>query len=65
MLYWYCFLAAMRFALMEAKVALAQLILAAELKLPPGHENLELQDSPFLLRPKEGIMLLLTPLKKE
>ncbi|KAK8383131.1 hypothetical protein O3P69_011571 [Scylla paramamosain] len=56
---------AMRFALMEAKVALAQLILAAEVKLAPGHEKLEFQDSPFLMRPKGGVMLLLTPLKKE
>nr|WBG54464.1 cytochrome P450 [Austinograea rodriguezensis] len=56
---------AMRFALMEAKVALAQLILAADLKLAPGHENLEFQNSPFLMRPKAGVMLLLTPLKNE
>ncbi|KAG0693217.1 Cytochrome P450 9e2 [Chionoecetes opilio] len=56
---------AMRFALMEAKVALAQLILAADLKLAPGHEHLEFQSSPFFLRPKEGVMLILTPLKNE
>ncbi|XP_045113781.1 cytochrome P450 9e2-like [Portunus trituberculatus] len=56
---------AMRFALMEAKVALAQLILAAEIKLAPGHEKMELQDSPFLMRPKDGVMLMLTPLQKD
>ncbi|KAG0701435.1 Cytochrome P450 9e2 [Chionoecetes opilio] len=56
---------AMRFAVMEIKIALAQLILAADLKLAPGHEHLEFQASPFFLRPKEGVMLILTPLKKE
>ena len=55
----------MRFALMEAKVALAQLILAVDLKLAPGRENLEFENSPFLMRPKNGVMLLLTPLKNE
>lgn len=50
---------------MEAKVALAQLILAADLKLAPGREKLEFENSPFLMRPKEGVMLLLTPLKNQ
>ena len=55
----------MRFALMEAKVALAQLILAVDIKVAPGHEKLEFEDSPFFMRPKDGIMVLLTPLKNE
>ena len=50
---------------MEAKVALAQVILAAEIKVAPGHEKMELQDSPFLMRPKNGVVLLLTPLEKK
>lgn len=55
----------MRFALMEAKVALAHLILAAELKLAPGHEELEFENSPILLRPKKGVTMLVTPLKED
>nr|XP_053654483.1 cytochrome P450 9e2-like [Cherax quadricarinatus] len=52
---------AMRFALMEVKVALAKLLLKAELRLCNGHEELKLERSPFLLRP-EGVNLVISPL---
>ncbi|KAK8388285.1 hypothetical protein O3P69_020346 [Scylla paramamosain] len=54
---------AMRFALMEAKVALAKLLLEAELKLAPGHEEVTIISS-IALRPKDGVMVVLKPLKK-
>lgn len=50
---------------MEAKIALAHLILAAEFKPAPGHEDLKFENSPFMLRPSGGVMLVLTPLKQE
>ncbi|XP_050716917.1 cytochrome P450 3A41-like [Eriocheir sinensis] len=56
---------AMRFALMEAKVALAKLLLEAELEPAPGHENLVVTNAGGLLRPKDGVKLLLKPLKEE
>lgn len=43
---------AMRFALMEAKVALAKLLLEAELELAPGHEEVTLDGQGGLLRSK-------------
>lgn len=55
----------MRFALMEAKVALAKLLLEAKMELAPGHEDLGLEASSGLLRPKDGINLLLKPLTEE
>lgn len=58
-------LTAMRFALLEAKVALAKLLLEAEIELAPGHESLVLSAQGGLMRPKEGVMLLLKPLKQE
>lgn len=54
---------AMRFALLEAKVALAKLLLEAELELAPGHEELVLETSKSHLRPKHGVKLLLKPVK--
>lgn len=54
---------AMRFALMEAKVALAKLLLEVELEVAAGHEELVLETVNGLLRPKEGVMLLLKPVK--
>lgn len=56
---------AMRFALMEAKVALAHLILAVDLKLAPGNEEMTFENSPILLRPSGGVTMLLTPLKED
>lgn len=56
-------LTAMRFALMEAKLALAKLLLEAELELAPGHEEVTLI-SRIALRPKDGVMVVLKPLKK-
>ncbi|KAG7176759.1 Cytochrome P450 6k1-like 1, partial [Homarus americanus] len=49
---------AMRFALMEAKVVLAKLLLAAEIHLPEGHKELVLETSPFLIRPKKCLALI-------
>lgn len=56
---------AMRFALMEAKVALAKLLLEAELELSPGHEKVTLETVNGMLRPKSGLLLVLKPVKKE
>ncbi|KAG0714802.1 Cytochrome P450 3A41 [Chionoecetes opilio] len=54
---------AMRFALMEAKVALAKLLLKAELEVAPGFKlTLDLVNG--LMRPKDGIMLSLKPVKE-
>ncbi|XP_069187504.1 cytochrome P450 9e2-like isoform X2 [Procambarus clarkii] len=53
---------AMRFALMEAKVALAKLILAAELSLQNEQEELKLEVSPIILRPAKGsVNLVIRP----
>lgn len=54
---------AMRFALMEAKVALAKLLLEAELELAPGHEELVLQTSMSHLRCKNEMNFVLKPVK--
>ncbi|XP_069991154.1 cytochrome P450 9e2-like [Penaeus vannamei] len=56
---------AMRFALMEAKVGLAKMLLASDIKLAPGHEEIKAEFSMGLLRPKDGVNLLLDPLKEE
>ncbi|XP_053641271.2 cytochrome P450 9e2 [Cherax quadricarinatus] len=53
---------AMRFALMEAKVALAKLILKAKLRLKSGHEEVKVALSPVLLRPEGSIDVVITPL---
>ena len=55
---------AMRFALMEAKVALSKLVLEMELEVAPGHEELILEAMNGIMRPKEGIMLLLKPVNE-
>ncbi|XP_027231239.1 cytochrome P450 3A41 isoform X2 [Penaeus vannamei] len=56
---------AMRFALMETKVGLAKMLLASDVKLAPGHEEIKTDFGLGLLRPKDGVNLLLTPLKEE
>ncbi|XP_064107332.1 cytochrome P450 9e2-like [Macrobrachium nipponense] len=56
---------AMRFAQMEAKVAIAKLVLAADLKIPPGKEELVLSTGGFLLKPAKELFLLLEPLNEE
>ncbi|XP_069937065.1 cytochrome P450 9e2-like isoform X1 [Cherax quadricarinatus] len=53
---------AMRFALMEAKVALAKLVIASELRLARGHEELKLTSSPFPLKADGGVNLVVIPL---
>lgn len=55
----------MRFALMEAKVALGKLVLSAELHPAPGHEEIELALTGGLLKAKNGVCLVLKPLKEE
>ncbi|XP_037785932.1 cytochrome P450 3A41-like [Penaeus monodon] len=56
---------AMRFALMEAKLALARTVLEFELRCAPGHEELELSLTPGIMRPKEDVFVTLTPIAKE
>ena len=58
-------LTAMRFALMEAKVALTKLLLEAELEVAPGHEEVTLDTVNGMLRSKDGVMLILKPVKEE
>lgn len=53
---------ALRFALLEAKVALAKLVLKAEMEIAPGHEEVALESANALLRPKEGVELVLKPI---
>ena len=53
----------MRFALLETKVALAKLLLVAELEVPPGHEEMAMETSNGLTRPKD-VMLVLKPVKE-
>ena len=57
-------LTAMRFALMEAKVALTKLLLEAELEVAPGHEEVAVITR-IALRPKDGVMLVLKPINKK
>ncbi|XP_069946204.1 cytochrome P450 9e2-like isoform X2 [Cherax quadricarinatus] len=52
----------MRFALMEAKVALAKLLLAAEIHLDKNHTELKTGKSLLVLRPDEGVNLVITPI---
>lgn len=54
---------AMRFALMEAKVVLAKVLLEAELELAPGHEEVTII-SRVALRPKDGVVVVVKPLKE-
>ncbi|XP_071540340.1 cytochrome P450 3A41-like isoform X1 [Panulirus ornatus] len=56
---------AMRFALLEAKVALAKMILAADLQLAPGHEEIVLEFGTGVMRPRNGVHLVLTSLREE
>ncbi|XP_037785934.1 cytochrome P450 9e2-like [Penaeus monodon] len=56
---------AMRFALMEAKLALARTVLEFELRCAPGHEELELSLTPGVMRPKEDVFVTLTPIANE
>lgn len=54
----------MRFALMEAKVALSKLLLKAEMEPAPGYEELVLGTSNGILRPVEGVMLMIKPIRE-
>ncbi|XP_047493754.1 cytochrome P450 6k1-like [Penaeus chinensis] len=56
---------AMRFAQMEAKLALARTVLEFELRCAPGHEELEMSFTPGIMRPKEDVFVTLTPVAKE
>lgn len=55
----------MRFALMEAKVALAKLVLAVDMQLTAGHEEVVVNWSGGVLSPKDSVRLQLTPLREE
>ncbi|KAG0724962.1 Cytochrome P450 3A11 [Chionoecetes opilio] len=56
---------AMRFALLETKVALAKLLLKAELEVAPGHEEVALETGVNgFIRPKDGIILSMKPVKE-
>ncbi|XP_068239067.1 cytochrome P450 3A8-like [Palaemon carinicauda] len=55
---------AMRFALMEAKVALSKLVLSFDMKTAPRFDNIELAAGGFLLMPK-AVNLTLKPLRDE
>lgn len=57
-------LSGMRFALMEAKVALARLLLEAELEPAPGHEELVLEGALGLLRSKDGVVVQVKAIKE-
>ncbi|XP_042877020.1 cytochrome P450 6k1-like isoform X2 [Penaeus japonicus] len=54
---------AMRFALMEAKTVLSKLLLAAELHLAPGYEEMELEPGLGIIRAKGGVNIILKPLQ--
>ncbi|KAK3870708.1 hypothetical protein Pcinc_024089 [Petrolisthes cinctipes] len=56
---------AMRFALMEAKVALAKMVLAAEMSLANKDEELKLVTGGGVMRPKNGIKLILRPINQQ
>ena len=56
---------AMRFALMELKVALSKLVLAAQLELVPGEETLKMNDSPIILGPDRETKLAFRPTVEE
>ncbi|KAG7175942.1 Cytochrome P450 9e2-like [Homarus americanus] len=51
-----------RFAMMETKITLAKLLLAAELSLPEGQEHMELATSLILMRPRHSVNIILTTL---
>lgn len=55
----------MRFALMEAKVALAKMVLAAEMSLANKDEKLQLVTGGGVTRPKYGVKLILRPISQE
>ncbi|KAK8388483.1 hypothetical protein O3P69_020463 [Scylla paramamosain] len=55
---------AMRFALMEAKVALAKLLLGTEMELAQGHEEVTLERQGGLLRSK-GLNIKIKPIVEE
>ena len=57
-------LTAMRFALLEAKVALAKLLLEVELEVPPGQQELVTESQGGLLRSKDGVKLVLKSVKE-
>lgn len=52
-------LPAMRFALMEVKVALAKLLLQVELEPVLGHEELVMESVSGIMRSKNGVQIKL------
>ncbi|XP_068239069.1 cytochrome P450 3A2-like [Palaemon carinicauda] len=55
---------AMRFALMEAKVALSKLVLSFDMKTAPGFHDMDLTSGAFLIMP-QVVNLVLEPLREE
>ncbi|KAK3850882.1 hypothetical protein Pcinc_042438 [Petrolisthes cinctipes] len=53
----------MRFALMEAKLALAKMVLNFEMSCEPGKEEIDMDSSIGLMRPSEECSLIFTPLE--
>ncbi|KAK3872420.1 hypothetical protein Pcinc_022494 [Petrolisthes cinctipes] len=53
---------AMRFGLMEVKVALSKLLLKAELKLSPGHENIKMKNWSIIATPVSESRIVVTPI---
>ncbi|KAK3890021.1 hypothetical protein Pcinc_006018 [Petrolisthes cinctipes] len=53
---------AMRFGLMEVKVALSKLLLKAELKLSPGHENIKMKNWSIIATPVGESRIVVTPI---
>lgn len=51
----------MRFALMEAKLALARLVLKFELSIAPGSEEMQYESTLGVMRPSDEIKLIFTP----
>lgn len=54
----------MRFALLELKVALANMILELDMELVPGREEISFDVSPIVMRPKDGLPLIVKPISQ-
>lgn len=55
---------AARFALMEAKLLLAKLVYHFSFLPAPGHEKMVLFKGPGIIRPKDDVNMIFTPLRK-
>ncbi|KAK8744601.1 hypothetical protein OTU49_000886 [Cherax quadricarinatus] len=55
----------MRFAMMEAKLVLAKILLHYEITCVPGQDTLTFSEIPGLMRPSEDLSLVFTPITQE